>query len=261
MAMDSEFRFRCHPGISCFNKCCSKLDIFLSPYDIVRMKNRLNMTSGEFLLKYTDTIIPKDVVLPFVKLNMGKDGRCQFNTDAGCTIYTDRPSVCRYYPLGLGLVTRKNVGGDFYFLIREEHCKGFEEDKQWSVGQWRVDQGPDLYDDMNKDWMDLVLKKKRIGAGYEPDEKSFRMFFMACYDIDSFKSFVFESAFLDVFDLNEEEIHFIKTDEAELMKFAHRWLQFVLFKVPTMSLKKDAAKEKNAGDKGEGSSCGCSSCP
>ena len=28
---DDKFEFACHPGVSCFNKCCGDVNIFLSP--------------------------------------------------------------------------------------------------------------------------------------------------------------------------------------------------------------------------------------
>lgn len=46
-------QFQCRKGISCWNKCCSNIDITLTPYDILRLKNRLEIGSGEFLQKYT----------------------------------------------------------------------------------------------------------------------------------------------------------------------------------------------------------------
>ena len=42
---DDQFTFGCHPGVSCFNCCCSDVNIFLSPYDVLRLKQRLGMTS------------------------------------------------------------------------------------------------------------------------------------------------------------------------------------------------------------------------
>ena len=36
---DAEFNFACHPGVSCFNQCCSDVNIFLTPYDVLRLKN------------------------------------------------------------------------------------------------------------------------------------------------------------------------------------------------------------------------------
>ena len=47
--LDSEFQFHCHKGIACFNACCKNIDIQMTPYDIVRLKQRLEMNSSEFL--------------------------------------------------------------------------------------------------------------------------------------------------------------------------------------------------------------------
>ncbi|MGE5892582.1 MAG: YkgJ family cysteine cluster protein [bacterium] len=237
LALDSTLKFNCRKGISCFNTCCGELDIFLTPYDVIRMKSRLGKTSLDFLEEHTEVVTLKKTNLPLVKLKMGEDRRCRFVTPEGCSIYSDRPVACRYYPLGFGaLVDRDAQGGDFYFLIREDHCKGFGGDREWTVRQWRDDQGIGAYDEVNKDWVDIVLKKK-IRGDFEPDEKSLRMFFMASYDIDSFRAFVFGSRFLDIFDLDEVTVGAIQTEDAALLKFALRWLKYVLFKEPTVALK------------------------
>lgn len=239
LTLDSTLKFSCRKGISCFNTCCGEIDIFLTPYDIIRMKNRLGKTSLDFLSEHTEVVTLKKTNLPLVKLKMGEDRRCRFVTSDGCSIYSDRPLACRYYPLGFGaLVDRDAKGEDFYFLIREGHCKGFGENRDWTVRQWRDEQGIGAYDEVNKDWVDVVLKKKMRGD-FKPDEKSLRMFFMASYDIDSFKAFVFGSRFLDVFELDEETVGAIQADDAALLKFGLRWLKYVLFKEPTVALKKN----------------------
>jgi Fe-S-cluster containining protein len=122
---DDTFKFGCHPGVSCFNKCCSDVNIFLSPYDVLRLKRRLGMTSGEFLDKYALLPVQKDMKTPVVMLRMNDDEikTCQFLTDGGCGIYTDRPWPCRMYPLGLA--AQKDTpdgwrGERFYFLLQEE---------------------------------------------------------------------------------------------------------------------------------------------
>ncbi|MBF0344931.1 MAG: YkgJ family cysteine cluster protein [Nitrospirae bacterium] len=244
LEIDSGFRFDCHSGLSCYNTCCSELEIVLSPYDILRLKNRLGISSSEFLLRYTDTSIAKETNLPFIKLRMDDNNRCRFVEQEGCSIYKDRPMVCRYYPLGYGVAKKGKDGGDFYFLIKEDFCKGHSVDRQWTVRQWKQDLEIELYEDMNKDWVEIILKKKLAGGDKVPDDKSIRMFFMGSYDVDSFRDFVFKSAFLNTFDLEDEEIEMLRQDEAELMKFAHRWLLFALFKVPTLILKKDAVRVK-----------------
>ncbi|KKK70948.1 hypothetical protein LCGC14_2918850, partial [marine sediment metagenome] len=50
---ETRFKFRCHPGVTCFTKCCSNIDIMLTPYDVLRLKNRLGLTSDKFIEDYT----------------------------------------------------------------------------------------------------------------------------------------------------------------------------------------------------------------
>ncbi|KJR40669.1 Uncharacterized protein MCHI_003424 [Candidatus Magnetoovum chiemensis] len=130
LSIDDSFTFRCHSEVSCFNKCCGDLEIFLTPYDILRMRKNRNITSTEFLLTYTETVILKDTQIPLIKLKMKENGRCSFNTETkdGCIIYNDRPVACRYYPIGMGAFKRGRLGGkEFFFLIKEDHCNGFQE--------------------------------------------------------------------------------------------------------------------------------------
>ena len=51
---DAVIQFRCHKDIDCFNACCKNIDIMLTPYDILRLKQRLGITSTEFLRQYTE---------------------------------------------------------------------------------------------------------------------------------------------------------------------------------------------------------------
>ena len=235
---ESSFRFGCHKGVPCYNVCCKDLDIFLTPYDVLRMKNRLGVTSAEFISEYTEPVIHGESKLPFLRLKLAEDGMCRFVDEEGCSIYEDRPLACRYYPIGFGIYKNEGVAGsNFYFLVKEEHCRGFEEEREWKVSEWRKTQEIDVYDDKNRVWMDIILNKKMYSPDLEPDEKSLKMFFTGSYEIDSFRSFVFESRFLDVFDVDEEEKKLLKNDEEELMVFAHKWLQYALFRMPTVKLR------------------------
>ena len=60
---DAKFTFSCHPGVSCFNQCCSDVNIFLTPYDVLRLKNRLGISSQEFLDKYTQLVADRKSVV------------------------------------------------------------------------------------------------------------------------------------------------------------------------------------------------------
>jgi hypothetical protein len=67
---------------------------------------------------------------------------------------------------------------------------------------------------------------------------------MACYDLDSFRRFVFESKFLDVFDLTKKDIEKIKKDEVELLKFALKWVKFGFIDHSALKVKESVLKAK-----------------
>ena len=54
LAGDTVIQFRCHKDIDCFNTCCKNIDNMLTPFDILRLKKRLGITSAEFLRQYTE---------------------------------------------------------------------------------------------------------------------------------------------------------------------------------------------------------------
>jgi len=243
---DDTFKFSCHPGISCFNTCCGDVNIFLSPYDVLRMKRRLGMTSSEFLDAYTLIPVQKDMRTPVVMLKMKDDEArsCPFLTTEGCGIYTDRPWPCRMYPLGLA--AQKDTpdgwrGERFYFLLQEEGCRGFDEAKEWTVRKWMDDQGTEEYDEWGEGLKELTLHKFFEDGGVLPPEKM-HMLFTACYDLDKFRTFVFESTLLQRFDVDEDFVEEMRYDDEALLRFAFLWLRFSLFGEPTMRVRSHVAE-------------------
>ncbi len=246
LGLDDTFRFGCHPGVSCFNQCCGDVNIFLAPYDVLRMKRRLGMTSSEFLDKYTVLPVQKDMKTPVVVLRMADDEAktCQFLTDGGCGIYSDRPWPCRMYPLGMasGRDTPDGWRGDrFYFILEEEGCKGFSEQKEWKVREWLEDQGVDEYDEWGEAFKELALHKFFEDGGTLSPERM-HMMFTACYDLDKFREFVFESTLLKRFDVDEDFAEEMRRDDEGLLRFAFLWLRFSLFGEKTMKVKADAVE-------------------
>ncbi len=257
LSSSHRFSFNCHKDISCFTKCCRNIDILLTPFDIVRLKKRLNLTSGEFLALYTVPRLLEKTDLPIVTLKLlaedsdeKKDEKiCPFVREKeGCIVYEDRPTTCRYYPLGVASLSHKEEGpsdaDDFYFFINESHCKGFEEDKSWTVGEWRKDQQSDFHDDINAVWTDLIVRKRSFPANIKLTEKSKQMFFMASYDIDQFRRFIFESSFLTLYKVDAKIVDDIESDDTELLKFATSWLKWVLFKEGDFKLDEGAKEER-----------------
>jgi uncharacterized protein len=233
LSPESRFKFKCHKGVKCFTECCRGINIILTPYDIIRLKNRLNLSSAEFLAIYTKPEILEKTDLPMVTLKLLDDEQqsCPFVRDDGCLVYKDRPTTCRYYPIGVASLSHKedSDGSEFYFFVHEPHCMGFEENAEWSVHQWRKDQGVDIHDEINAGWTDLVVRKRSFPKNVQLTQKAKDMFFMASYNIDNFKDFVFKSSFLTRYDIDPETIKKIRENEIELLKFSLSWLKSILF--------------------------------
>jgi Fe-S-cluster containining protein len=241
-----KMNFKCYPGIKCFNACCSGIKINLSPYDIFRLKNRLNLSYHDFLMKYT---VPRSIdgtPLPVAVIKMNDDEirSCPFNRPDGCTVYTDRPVTCRYYPIGMAIMKQfeNPAGTDFFIKIKEDHCFGHNEPDEWTIDEWRADQEADHYDEMNSDWMEVVLKAKTLGI-VEFSQKSLDLFFMVSSNLDMFRDFVFNSSFLDAYELEPETVKKIREDELQLLKFSLKWLRFTMFAEGDFKIRDEAQKK------------------
>lgn len=248
---DNRFKFRCHKDIECFTRCCRGIDIVLTPYDILRLKNRLGLSTEDFLAIYTEGRLLEKTDLPVVTLKLLDDEQnsCPFVRDGeGCIIYEDRPSTCRYYPLGVASLSYREGADEsgFYFFVNEPHCRGFEEDRVWTVREWREDQGVDVRDAINADWTDLVVRKRSFPPNMKLNAQAKEMFFMASYNLDKFRRFVFESSFFDRYAIDEETRRQIHGDEIALLKFGMRWLKWLLFKEGDFTVKPspDAQSER-----------------
>lgn len=241
-----KFRFSCNKGVDCFTRCCRDITIFLTPYDIIRMKNGLNMWSEDFLEAYTVTLISEDSGLPLValKMNDDQDRSCPFVTPQGCTIYQDRPWSCRIYPLQpeSTKITEKK-GKEYYSVMDVPFCLGFAEDKVSTVAEWIEEQGIPVYKEM-----EALFKKITMNPGLAAhkitNKRLQEMFYMACYDLDRFRRFVLESRFLDTFDVDQETVEKISTDDVELFKFAIRWLEYGLIGQHVLKVKPEVIEAK-----------------
>jgi hypothetical protein len=229
LSLQSRFKFRCHPGVSCFTQCCGKTTIILTPYDILRLKENLGLKSAEFLARYTRQETHDKSGLPVVIMDMPRfEGRCPFVRDVtGCTVYQDRPASCRYYPIGQGTLITEAGPEEFYFYVREPHCRGYEEEAEWTVASWREDQGVDKYDEMNLEWKTMMVRRSADG-GPVTDERGNKLFYMVMYDLDQFRRFVFESRFFEIFQVDDDVKQRIWEDDVELLKFGHQYIKTAL---------------------------------
>jgi Fe-S-cluster containining protein len=236
--------FNCYKGIECFNACCRNIDITLTPYDILRLKKRLGLSSSEFLKQYTYPFEFNKNSIAGVKMEPVADGtECQFMTEEGCSVYTDRPTACRYYPVGL-LSTRRadeNTDRVSYALVKEDHCKGHFEAREITIRDYRKEQGLEEYDDHGRGWRQLILKMKSAGPAIGSlSRTSLQFFFMACYDLDRFREFIKSEGFNATFELDDATRQALYTDDLALLKFGERMILQIMFGEETIKKKNDA---------------------
>jgi hypothetical protein len=81
-------------------------------------------------------------------------------------------------------------------------------------------------------------------AGKDLDPGPMEMFFLVCYNIDKFRRFVFESSFLNAFEVDAGTLDSIKKDDIELLKFGFKWLRFSIFKEKNMKIKEEIVEAK-----------------
>jgi hypothetical protein len=104
-----------------------------------------------------------------------------------------------------------------------------------------------MYDEMNGLFAQVTAPLQAEELDID-NPQIYKMVFMALYNLDKFKDFVFQSTFLDRFDVDPVVVEKIKRNEVELLKFAFDWIKFGIFGQKTFRVRPDEApKEKNAG--------------
>lgn len=245
--LDDTFTFACHDKVSCFNSCCGDVNIALTPYDVIRLKHRLELSSSEFIKRYTLRPFTKDQELPVVLLKMRDEEErkpCHFVTEQGCGVYEDRPWPCRMYPVGRASARTDNDpdAPEFFFLLKEDHCKGFGEAKTWTIRQWLDNQGVAEYDEAGELFKEINLHPYfRQGGSLNPQQME--MYFLASYDLDRFRAFVLQSSFLQKYHLEPEVVEAIKDDDMELFRLGVRWLRTCLFSENLIPIKDDVREK------------------
>lgn len=225
-----KFSFHCHSDVDCFMVCCKNVDMFLYPYDILRLKTFMKISSQKFIENYVRVVQgAAHPYFPSLMLRLNEESKaCPFLDDDGCGIYADRPSACRTYPLerGVDRSPERGVGHDFYLLTNHDYCHGHRESKTYTVKKWIRDQRLDEYNLMNDLWAEVdTLFSTNPWAGEGSGGPKQQMAFTACYDIDNFRLMVAKHALLDRFTINRDQRRRIQESDTELLKFSFEWLK------------------------------------
>lgn len=221
-----KFSFACHPGVPCFTECCRELDLALTPYDVLRLKNRLQMHSGSFLEKYVIIEWEEGQLFPTCYLTMVDDGRasCVFVEKSGCSVYPDRPGACRSYPVGRGARRREDGSmEEMFVLVKEPHCRGFEESARQTPLEYFTDQELEAYNLAN-DAIVPLLQHERILQGFRPDKTQLDQFILALYNLDMFRQEVADGRISMNRSLNAMDLQALAGDDEGLLQIGVRWL-------------------------------------
>ena len=87
LSRDSEFGYTCNRCMS----CCHDAHIALDPYELARLARNRDLTTAEFVARY--------LTEGGIVLRKREDRSCIMLAADGCTVYPDRPLICRTYPL------------------------------------------------------------------------------------------------------------------------------------------------------------------
>ncbi len=225
------FSFSCHSGLSCFNACCRNKHLPLTPYDVLRLKQGLALSSDAFLQQYALYWMDPDTGFPSLCLRMEEEPEraCPFVSAEGCRVYDDRPTACRLYPIGRAKA-RGVEGGDppaLAFLLDTPHCLGRQESKEWSVAAWEESQGLEPYLRMNDPMLDVVFHPDRKGRG-PLSERQVQKVIVACYNLDVFRELVLRTGFADTAELDPGVRERVAEDDTALLGLGMAYLRKML---------------------------------
>jgi uncharacterized protein len=218
MTRESRFNFSCHADLPCFTQCCRDVNIYLTPYDVLRMRRALRMGSREFLEDYTLTLLTKNTHIPVVQLAMDAATlSCKLVTDVGCRVYQDRPWACRMYPLDI-----VDCSDEYRMFVDKSRCFGLREPHSSTVQKWLENQGVEPYVEMERAFQAVMPARFQSGQRMSPDLG--KRFFLA-YDLDQFATLLDDKRFRDCHEVDDEMLRRVKSDPEELLRLAFRYIR------------------------------------
>jgi Fe-S-cluster containining protein len=242
LAADETFSFQCHGGLACFNRCCHNLNLFLYPYDVLRLKKGLGITADTFIDRYVDIVLRPGQHFSEVLLRMADlpEKPCIFLSAQGCGVYGHRPHTCRFFPIEQGVYYDEGTGrtSAVHYFRPPDFCLGPTQDKVHTIASYTRSQDAATYADMTARWAAIRRLMNDDPWGEEgPQGGKARMAFMAAYNIEQFKAFVFQSSFLKRYRVPGQLQMKLRQNENELLLFGFEWIKLFLWGIPTRNIK------------------------
>lgn len=220
------FFFLCHKHVRCFTECCRELELALTPYDVLRLRWATGLTSDELHRRYIIEENNPGTCFPEFYLTMVDDGRasCVFVTPEGCSIYQNRPGACRTYPLGRGIRRDASSVSEQFILLKEPHCRGFDEKRVQTVQSFMKSQDLEPYNRFN-DMMTEIIQHPTIKPDSRLSDEHYRLYKLALFDIDSFRRQLLDKEIHPPLEIPEQ----IGQDDEQLLEFGMRFVTTLLY--------------------------------
>ncbi len=215
---ESPFHFSCNDSLPCFTQCCRDVNIYLTPYDVLRLRRALRIGSTEFLARYTRHFLDRSTSIPIVQLAMAPDTlQCRLLAVNGCSVYHDRPWACRMYPLDL-----TGQAGTYRLVSGSDRCLGLRERAGRTVAQWLASQEIAPYTAMEEAFHAVMPRSfvpgTDLGVGLG------KVLFLA-FDLDRFAELLQDARFQTFYDVDEALFAQAQADDEALLRLAFRYIR------------------------------------
>jgi uncharacterized protein len=225
---DEEFHFHCRPDLACFNSCCRDKRLTLFPYDVLRLKRALGISSEIFLAERAELELDPESGWPLLRIRLAEEGRCPFVTESGCAVYAERPTCCRIFPLARAVAAGADGATlrEVFLASEAPSCLGWREPEAQTITirSWIEEQGLEDYQQANNTFQRILLHPNRPRTTLL-SPRQVHAVILAQYNLDVFCETASKPGFAERFGLSENDVaEDLGSDEA-LLRLGTRWLE------------------------------------
>ena len=157
--LNDTFRFHC---TQCGKCCINREDILMSPQDVFKAAQALQMTPHDFVKLYCDCYLGSTSRMPIVRLMpRGSIKRCPLLKNRKCMIHDAKPAVCAMFPLGRAIrIDKKDAEKDklppmkVEYIIDDIDCG--DNSETHTVKGWLESFGIPLNDEYFIEWQKTI---------------------------------------------------------------------------------------------------------